>query len=137
MDFEYKNIPEIKRNYFKTTNEKLLKKRVTEFVKDKLVGKNFLLDNKKKVVLTWQGLKNDINEYHTNYIEKLISFVVFDKILNKAVFLYSEQDKRGRANIFIYKFFSQVKVGSIKYDVIIIVKKTSRTYIYDHILIKS
>jgi hypothetical protein len=132
-------IPEVDINYFGTTKERLLRRKVSEFIKEKLVGQKISFSQKRNginlaIELTWQGLKNDINENHPPYLEKLISFAVLDKILQNAKYIRKEKDKLGR-DIIVYKFYSQVIIGSKKFDVIFIIKKTSKTYLYDHILL--
>lgn len=133
-----KKIAKIDLGYFGTTNESELKKKVADFVKLNLVGKKFNFKQGVRLIieLTWQGLKNDINEYHRNYIEKLVSFGVLDEIISNSVFLYLEADKNNKPGIKVYRFFSRVVISERDYDVIIIVKKTAKTFIYDHILIE-
>ena len=122
----------------KNSTEKELKNKVVEWCKSNLVGKSiFKKDINKTIELSWQGIKNDINEYHAFYKEKLLSFQVLDQIIKNAFYSYSEKDKRSRSDVkHIHRFLSKVIVGRIEFDVVIIIYETSKTYLYDHILIK-
>lgn len=138
----YKNqmIPIVKKTFFKVKTEKELKEKVIEYVKLKYLGKTFEKSVGNKTInleLSWQGLKNDINEYHSNYIEKLYSFVELPLIIKNAKYISTEKDKRGRTDVkAVYRFYSKVIINTIEYDVILIVYETAKTYLYDHILIK-
>jgi len=134
-------IPKISKNIIVYKDEKDLKEKVTEFVrKSNYVGLRFEKQINGRVLnleLTWQGLKNDINEYHPNYTEKLLSFVELPLLIKNAQYILTENDKRKRVDVkAVHKFFSKVIVGNTEFDVIIIVYETSKTYLYDHILVK-
>lgn len=134
------------RNYEKQLSpisEKELKKEVSEWAKKNLVGKKFIISKGKAgdtifLELSWQGLKNDINEYHENYIEKLQSFYKLPEIIKRAKYILTEKDKRKRLDVLaVHKLLSNVIINNIHYDVFIVVFETSKTYLYDHILIKN
>jgi hypothetical protein len=121
--------------------EKEIKAFVKSKVYDKLNGAvyEFQLTNKKLLAfeITPAGFKNDLNEVHRNYKQKLASFFVLDEILNNAVYLFSEADKYKRKEVVaIHKLQSEVIVDKELYDVLIIIFETTKTYLYDHILIK-
>lgn len=131
-------IPSIDLLYFKTIEEKQLKIKVRNWVKENL--RNRIINIKSKpltIELTWQGLKNDIYEYHNNYIEKLVSFGILYEIIEQAEFLYSEKDKKKRKEVkAIHRFKSKVKISDKEFDVIIIIVETITSYLYDHILLE-
>jgi hypothetical protein len=132
--------PEVDINYFGTTKERQLKRKVTEFVKQKLVGKKITFSQKRNginltIELTWQGLKNDINEYHPPYIEKLVSFAVLDKILKNAKYIRKEKNRKQNEAGWVFKFYSEVRIKN-EFDIIIVIKQKGKVFLYDHILLK-
>ena len=130
-------IPSVDLLYFNTIKESQLKIKVRDWVKENLRNKIVEIKSKPLIIeLTWQGLKNDIYEYHNNYIEKLVSFVKLYEILEQAEFLYSEKDKKNRKEVkAIHRFKSKVQISDKEFDVIIIIVETKKTYLYDHILL--
>ncbi|MCK9255948.1 MAG: hypothetical protein GX793_01545 [Bacteroidales bacterium] len=131
-------------NFFgKYNTQKELFKKVLDFVKNDLVGQKITInlnDKQMEVELTWQGLKNDLYEYHQPYIEKLLSFSKLPTILRNSKFIIKESEKnpkKQRDVKAIYKFLGKVSILKTDYDVLIIIKETSKTFIYDHVLIKN
>lgn len=122
----------------KYRNDKQLYENVKPWVIDNIVGIVISIPEiKKNVELTWQGLKNDLNKVHQPYDKKLISFgCIVDLILN-STYIRTEKDKSGRPDIKnVYKFFSSLAIDNVYFDVIIVIKETSKTFLYDHILLK-
>ncbi len=133
-------ITKVKSNFFgKYKTDKELYNLVFIWVKTNLVGKHINRDEiNKPIELSWQGLKNDLNEVHPPYDKKLISFAVLDTILEKSKFILIEKDKKGNPDVKnIYKFLGKVQIDKEVFDVLIIIKETSKTFIYDHILLKT
>lgn len=86
------------------------------------------------------SVKNDLYEYHQPYIEKLLSFSKLPTILRNSKFIIKESEKnpkKQRDVKAIYKFLGKVSILKTDYDVLIIIKETSKTFIYDHVLIKN
>jgi hypothetical protein len=134
----------IRSDFFgKYKNQNELFELVKKWVKSNLVGLEVNIKSKipenvpQNIELTWQGLKNDLSEFHPPYEMKLLSFSKLNDIISNATYLYQERDKRGRKDIkAIYRFFSRISVDDIGFDVIIIIMKTSKTFLYDHILLQ-
>lgn len=73
----------------KYSSEKELYLIVKNWIKTNLVGKKiFLKEIDKNIELSWQGLKNDLNEYHEHYEQKLLSFSELPLIIEKSKFIY-------------------------------------------------
>lgn len=133
------NTVKIDNNFFGNYNsEKELFEKVKEWVKINLTGKKiFISEIEINVELTWQGLKNDLNEFHPPYDLKLISFCKLDEMIKNSKLIYKEKDKNNKKDVKnIYRFFSKINIKNTDYDVIIIIKETSKTFLYDHILLK-
>lgn len=112
-----------------------LRSKAMVWVKTNLVGreiKNSSFSTSKKITLTWQGLKNDINEPGQFLIEKLLSFTCLPEIIKEAKYIGVQADKRNRKNMIIHKFISSVKVKNTVFDVWFVVFETEKTYVYDH-----
>jgi Large polyvalent protein-associated domain 3 len=133
------DVAKIKSNFFGDyENQKDLLGKVKSWVKSNLTNKKIYVSSCDKTVeLNWQGLKNDMGEYHPPYIEKLISFGVLDDIIANAVYSKQEQDKRNRLSVkAIHKFTSKVVIDDKIYDVVIICIESTANFIYDHILLE-
>jgi len=122
---------------YKTDKElfELVKKWVKANLVDLVINLPLYHGNK-AVCLTWQGLKNDLNKVHPPYDKKLISFARLDDIIKNSQFIIKETDKSNKPDIkAVYKFFGSVTIDNESFDVIIIIKETSKTFLYDHILL--
>jgi len=118
--------------------EKELYDKVKVWIRQHLVGIMIPLPEiNKNVELSWQGLKNDLNEYHPPYEKKLISFAVLPEVIENSKFVVMEKDKAGKPDVkAVYKFSSSVIIDNEEFDVVIIIKETVKAFIYDHILLK-
>jgi hypothetical protein len=139
-----KNIPQVNINFFGTQNEHELRILLKTWIRDNLIGEKYKLlcgstngMNLIEIELTWQGLKNDLFEAHPPYIEKLISFAVLPEIISNAIFVSNEPDKNNRKHILeVLKFKSEVIVEETEYDVLIVIYRIAKIYLYDHILLR-
>jgi hypothetical protein len=132
------NIATIPSDFFgEYSNQKELYNKVKEWIKSNLVGKKVYVSSCNLTIeLNWQGLKNDINEYHPPYIEKLISFGVLEEIIKTSDYFKGEQDKKGRLDVkTVHKLISKVETDNKHYDVIIVCMESSANFIYDHFLL--
>lgn len=134
------NIATIQSNFFGIyENQKDLANKVKDWVKNNLIGRKIYVASCNKTIdLNWQGLKNDLGEYHYPlYIEKLISFGILDEIIANADYLKEEKDKRDRLSIkAVHRLSSRVQIDNKVYDVVIICIESSANFIYDHILLE-
>lgn len=131
-------IATISSNFFGAySNQKELYNKVKEWIKSNLAGKKvYVTSCDLTIELNWQGLKNDINEYHPPYIEKLISFGVLEEIIKNAEYFKGEQDKKGRQEVkAVHKLISKVSIDNVTYDVVIVCIETTANFIYDHFLL--
>ncbi len=129
----------ISSNFFgKYQTEKELYEKVKIWVQKNLVGTIIPIEAIDKAVeLSWQGLKNDLNEYHPPYDKKLISFAVLPQMITNSKFLVKEKDKANKPDVkAVYKFLGSVNIDNEEFDVIIFIKETAKTYIYDHVLLQ-
>jgi hypothetical protein len=78
-----------------------------------------------------------LNEFHPPYNKKLISFSELPAIIENCKFIKKETDKKERPDVLaIYRFWCEIQIDNIDYDVILIIKETSKTFLYDHILLE-
>ena len=120
------------------STERELYENVKLWIRENLVGIMIRLDEiNQDVVLSWQGLKNDLNEYHPPYDKKLISFSRLPEIVKHSKFIVRENEKTGKPDVkAVYKFQGSVVFDKQEYDVIIIIKETAKTFLYDHVLLE-
>lgn len=88
-------------------SEKELYEKVKQWVKENLIGKVlFIKEINQTIELSWQGLKNDLNEYHPPYDLKLISFSKISDIIINSKLIYKEKDKNNKKDVkAVYRFF--------------------------------
>lgn len=128
----------ISSNFFGShLSDKKLYEKVKKWLIENVVGTTiYMPEISKNVVLNWQGLKNDLNKIHPPYNKKLISFGVIVELIVNSTFIIKEKDKSKKPDIkAVYKFFSSLSIDNELFDVIIIIKETSKTFLYDHLLL--